>query len=172
MNMKLDLKPDNRKKLKQILELIITFTLAVIVYILAARYDVLESIVNFSTRHENLEIDELLVVSVFLVFVLTNYSLRQWRKTQISAKHLSKTNKELQKALSEIKHLKGIFPICASCKKIRDDKGFWQQVEVYITKHTEAHFSHGICPECTIKLYPELFEDEIRNNINQEESGE
>ncbi|MBM4341671.1 MAG: response regulator transcription factor [Deltaproteobacteria bacterium] len=63
---------------------------------------------------------------------------------------------ELQRALTEIKTLRGIVPICASCKKIRDDAGFWQQVEVYVRDHSEAEFSHGICPECMKKLYPEL----------------
>jgi hypothetical protein len=47
-------------------------------------------------------------------------------------------------------------PICSNCKKIRDDKGFWSQVEKYVSDHTEAEFSHGICPDCTIELYPEL----------------
>jgi hypothetical protein len=51
--------------------------------------------------------------------------------------------------------LTGFLPICASCKKIRDDKGYWEQVEVYIRDHSEAEFSHGICPECMKKLYPD-----------------
>jgi len=50
-------------------------------------------------------------------------------------------------------------PICASCKKIRDDKGYWQAVESYIDSHSEAKFSHGICPECIQKLYPEFSDD-------------
>jgi len=63
---------------------------------------------------------------------------------------------DLQKALSEAKTLKGILPICASCKKIRDDQGYWNQVESYVREHTEAEFTHGICPECREKLYPEF----------------
>ncbi len=62
---------------------------------------------------------------------------------------------ELQKAFDQIKTLRGIVPICASCKKIRDDQGFWNKVEVYISEHTEAEFSHGMCPECMAKMYPE-----------------
>lgn len=62
---------------------------------------------------------------------------------------------ELQKALAEIKTLHGIVPICASCKKIRDDEGAWHQIEAYISRHTDAQFSHGICKECMKKLYPE-----------------
>jgi PAS domain S-box-containing protein len=62
---------------------------------------------------------------------------------------------DLQQALSEIKTLRGIIPICASCKKIRDDKGLWNQVEQYIKQHTDSEFSHSICPECSEKLYPQ-----------------
>lgn len=66
---------------------------------------------------------------------------------------------ELEKAMAEIKTLSGFIPICASCKKIRDDKGYWQAVEVYIRDRTDAQFSHGICPDCARKLYPEYYHD-------------
>ena len=64
---------------------------------------------------------------------------------------------ELQEALAKVKLLSGFLPICCSCKKIRDDKGYWQQIESYIKHHSEAEFSHGICPDCSVKLYPELY---------------
>ncbi len=64
----------------------------------------------------------------------------------------------LQEALGQVKTLKGLLPICANCKKIRDDSGYWQQIEVYIHEHTEADFSHGICPDCKKKLYPEYYD--------------
>ncbi len=63
---------------------------------------------------------------------------------------------ELQDALTRIKTLKGLLPICASCKKIRDDQGYWQQIEAYISEHSGAEFSHGICPDCLQRFYPEL----------------
>ena len=66
---------------------------------------------------------------------------------------------ELQEALEKVKTLKGMVPICSHCKKIRDDKGFWNQLESYISRHSEAKFSHGICPECMTKFY-EDFDDE------------
>ena len=62
---------------------------------------------------------------------------------------------ELTGALGNIKTLKGLLPICSSCKKIRDDKGYWQKVESYISEHTEAEFTHGICPDCVRRVYPE-----------------
>jgi hypothetical protein len=64
--------------------------------------------------------------------------------------------KDLQQALSEVKTLRGFLPICASCKKVRDDAGYWQQIEKYIQERSQARFSHGICPECAERLYPEL----------------
>ncbi len=71
-----------------------------------------------------------------------------------------KTHLDLKKARDEIKRLKGIIPICCSCKKIRDDEGYWEQVETYIESHSDAEFTHGICPECTEKLYGDLLNDE------------
>lgn len=64
---------------------------------------------------------------------------------------------QLQTALGEVKTLKGFIPICASCKRVRDDVGYWEQIETYIRDRSEAEFSHGICPECMKKLYPEYF---------------
>lgn len=63
---------------------------------------------------------------------------------------------ELEK---EIRVLQGILPVCASCKRIRNDKGEYEQIEQYITDHSEASFTHGICPECARKLYPEFFQE-------------
>ena len=65
---------------------------------------------------------------------------------------------ELQNALEKIKTLNGLLPICAKCKKIRDDEGYWIQVEDYIRKHSKAQFSHGLCPDCAHELYPEVFD--------------
>lgn len=69
---------------------------------------------------------------------------------------------ELTEALANIKQLKGLIPICASCKKIRDDEGYWNEVEAYIGQHSEAEFSHGICPDCAQKLYPEIYANLVK----------
>lgn len=83
--------------------------------------------------------------------------LSEQNKT-IQKAHIEKDNLivELKEALSKVKTLSGLLPICASCKKIRDDRGYWNQIESYICDHSEAEFSHSICPECARKLYPEL----------------
>ncbi len=74
----------------------------------------------------------------------------------VTMDELNKKNKELELALSEVKTLQGLLPICSYCKQIRDDKGYWNQIETYIGKHSEAKFSHWICPDCARKLFPEL----------------
>lgn len=71
---------------------------------------------------------------------------------------------KLQSEKEKVKTLSGFLPICASCKKIRDDKGYWNQIESYIKEHSEAEFSHGICPECAAKLYGDLLKDELKED--------
>ncbi len=67
--------------------------------------------------------------------------------------------KDLKEAIENVKVLRGLLPICASCKKIRSDNGYWTQIEVYIREHSDAEFTHGICPECMKKLYPDIILD-------------
>jgi DNA-binding NtrC family response regulator len=69
---------------------------------------------------------------------------------------------QLEHSMREIRKLRGFLPICANCKKIRDDKGYWTQVEVYISEHSEAEFSHGICPDCAQKMYPKYYQKDDR----------
>jgi len=80
--------------------------------------------------------------------------IRERKRAQIEKDNLIV---ELKDALSEVKTLSGLLPICASCKKIRDDRGYWNQIESFIHDHSEAKFSHSICPECAKKLYPEIY---------------
>ncbi len=83
-----------------------------------------------------------------------------WKKAVEEKEQLIK---KLQKSLGSIKTLKGLIPICSYCKKIRDDKGFWSQLEEYIAEHSEADLSHGICPDCVKKYYPDLVDDILRD---------
>jgi preprotein translocase subunit YajC len=92
-----------------------------------------------------------LVICILLILIVV-FSLKMDR----AAKERENIIQELQAALAEVTTLRGIIPICASCKKVRDDKGYWNQIETYIRDHSEANFSHGICPECAKKLYPDF----------------
>jgi hypothetical protein len=92
------------------------------------------------------------------VFVLIALIVPLWIIIRDVSK-LERTTAELQKAMDNIKTLEGLLPICASCKNIRNDNGYWQKVEVYIREHSKAKFSHSICPECAHQLYPDLFNE-------------
>lgn len=90
-----------------------------------------------------------------LLFRAIQYAIQR-KKNEAERERLIR---ELQAALGEVKRLSGLLPICAACKSIRNDQGYWQQIERYMAEHAEVQFSHGICPECMRKLYPELYED-------------
>jgi hypothetical protein len=75
-------------------------------------------------------------------------------RVQERTAELETTNRELSRALSQVKQLNALLPICSYCKKIRDDKDYWQSVETYIGQRTGSQFSHGICPDCLVKHFP------------------
>jgi len=141
-------------------DVILIFVFSAMVYLFASSIDIFERIAAFAAQHEKWEVDEVISVSIFLVFALSVFAFRRWSETIDANKALSHQNGELKKALSEIKRLRGILPICAACKRIRDDAGYWHQVELYIGNHTEAEFTHSICPDCRQKLYPEFTDAE------------
>jgi two-component system sensor histidine kinase TtrS len=109
-------------------------------------------------------------LTVVLMAFTTMYVLRLNRTLTLSKQHLQEAREglecqvrerekliaELQAAFAKVKLLSGFLPICASCKKIRDDKGYWNQIETYISQHSEAEFSHGYCPDCAEKKFREL----------------
>jgi K+-sensing histidine kinase KdpD len=84
---------------------------------------------------------------------------------------ISRVFQQLQVALSEVKQLSGLLPICSSCKKIRDYEGYWNQIESYISAHSEATFTHGICPDCAKKLYPEYYREIFVEKAAEEKKG-
>jgi hypothetical protein len=81
-------------------------------------------------------------------------------------RHEQTLQERIQEALAEIKVLSGLLPICAACKNVRDDRGYWSRIEVYIREHSEADFTHGLCPACLRKLYPE-FADRVLNAVEE-----
>jgi hypothetical protein len=93
-------------------------------------------------------------------------------KEMEAAEEREKLVLELQEALSKVKQLSGLLPICASCKNIRDDQGYWNQIEEYIRNHSEADFSHGLCPPCIEKLYPDFVREKSSKNSGFQEPGD
>ncbi|WP_155317081.1 hypothetical protein [Desulfosarcina alkanivorans] len=93
----------------------------------------------------------LTLAGVFLSLMIAFFATYRVRKYE---KVLLDKNGRLRKALDEIKTLRGIIPICSHCNQIRDDEGIWKRIEEYVGAHSEARFSHGICPDCIRKYYP------------------
>lgn len=87
-------------------------------------------------------------------FVGTVHVARDISEPKARERERQELIEKLREAVARAKLLSGLLPICSSCKKIRDDQGYWNQLEAYISKHSEAQFTHGICPECTQELYP------------------
>ncbi len=96
----------------------------------------------------------------YILKPFNSYELFARVKTHLT---LQQTIRELKTALNEVKTLKGLLPICAKCKKVRDDEGYWQSVEKYISVRTEAKFTHSICPDCLKELYPEYYDKKYGN---------
>lgn len=105
------------------------------------------------------EVREPFIIAIYrslsvAVVAIIGGALIFFRITNPIIDELNATIAKLEKALKEVKTLRGIVPICSYCKKIRNDQGFWDKVEVYVRDHTEANFSHGVCPECLEKYFP------------------
>ena len=97
------------------------------------------------------------VVGYLLGYTLLAIGVWQWLPKIIE--YQKQMRADLDEAESEVKVLQGLLPICAACKKIRDDSGYWTQIEGYISERSEAEFSHGMCPDCIKELYPEEYQD-------------
>lgn len=97
-----------------------------------------------------------LFLSIIVILSIENKSIYKRKQAE---KEREKLIAELQDAAARIKTLSGLLPICSNCKNIRDDQGYWKQIESYIRDHSEAEFTHSMCPECAKKLYPEFFEE-------------
>lgn len=122
----------------------------------------IEPLLAISHRH----ITWVFLVHILLWFIGIGLFIQAAYRLQTSEHKRRQVEQEREKLISDlrdnlanIKTLHGLIPICASCKKIRDDKGYWHQVEVYVSEHSEADFSHSICEECARKLYPEIYKN-------------
>lgn len=155
-------------KTKAYKDLLLIGIVTAILLVTAIYFDVFDRFVFwYVTQKEPYEMEEIIPVFLVLPFALAFFSWRRWqdlvfemKKRKQTEEMLQEQRDNLQHALSEIRTLSGMLPICSSCKKIRDDKGYWHQVESYIQDHSEAEFSHSICPECAQKLYSEFIEKE------------
>lgn len=97
-----------------------------------------------------------LTLSIIDVCGLAIENARRHQRIKKTENKLRDEKKKLELALEKVKTLRGLLPICSYCKKIRDDSGYWQQIEHYIHEHSEVEFSHSMCKECAIKLFPDI----------------
>jgi hypothetical protein len=111
---------------------------------------------SLTYRYENLQLLEDLQKEKSLVTGLNDQLALDIERRKLTEIEKERLIGELQKAINEVKTLSGLIPICAQCKKVRDDSGYWNQIESYIHKHSNADFSHSICPDCAKNLYPEI----------------
>jgi len=127
--------------------------------------------IYYDVTEKKQSLERLLLISFVIVIILALSVLiisvmnvvkekRRLTERKRAEEEREKLIVELRNALAEVRTLSGLLPICSSCKKIRDDQGYWNQIEVYISSHSTATFSHSICPECAKKLYPEYFKGE------------
>lgn len=122
---------------------------------------------KYSISSDRMQIIDLLL-STYENAIQKNNELRKAHSYLVETHHLleqknielEKLNHTLQSALAEVKTLSGLLPICASCKKIRDDNGYWNQIEAYMSKKTDVQFTHGICPDCVKKFFPEAAKEQ------------
>ena len=120
---------------------------------LAIAFDAFERLYDFTARYEAWELDELFPIVIVLIVALAVYA---WRRAYEARGERELAQSEAKAALAEARTLAGLLPICAGCKRIRDEAGEWRGLEEYITARSQAEFSHGLCPSCLERLYGDM----------------
>ena len=155
-------------KSNQKYDLLTIGALAILAYVVSIQFDLQERLDGFCDLYEQYEADELMVVALVLIPASMLYFWRRWQE-------IRQANKRLGSALNEIKHLRGIIPICCACKKIRDDDGYWHEVETYFKNHLDTSFTHGICDDCIQQIYPDTYrklqKDKLSHSPNPDSKG-
>jgi hypothetical protein len=124
--------------------------------------------IEFSNSFIHLENEQPLLLAIFRDISRRKIAEEELR---LSAWRLAQNNEELRDALAKVKTLRGLLPICSGCKKVRDDKGYWNQIEVFIRDHSDANFSHGMCPECSRKYFPGFCDPDPANDQRPPSAG-
>lgn len=146
----------NTLRNRALVDALILVALCLPFYLLAREYDFLENIAAYTRAHEESELDELFSLAIFAAILLLIYSLRRVLDLVRYARHLREANQQLSQTLEEISRLRRLLPVCAGCKKVRNDEGYWQEVDAYLARYHLARITHGLCPDCMTKYYPEV----------------
>jgi hypothetical protein len=141
-------------------ELILIAVGSVVVFSISAWIDLFSTTIAWLYRHDTWQLDEMFTVMVFLAIAFAVYSRRRWRELTEEMQEREKAEESnrqliqrLEKALTEVRTLRGLLPLCAWCKKVRDDTGYWMELESYIQANSDAKVTHGICPDCARKAF-------------------
>jgi hypothetical protein len=130
-------------------DLLVLVVGAVVAFFVLARLEAFEAFAGWARRQESLQLDEVLTLAVLLAVGFGIFAQRRWR--DLERERVLRT-----KAETSARRLEGFLPICSGCKRIRESDGGWTPVEDYLSARIEADFTHGLCPECSKRLYPEL----------------
>lgn len=149
-----------RKKPKLFQDLVIMTILAILVFAFSATFDVFNAIIGWVYRHDTWQLDEFFSVSIFLVVAMGVYAWRRNRELteQIRRREEAEAEKahllpELETALADVHALKKLLPFCTSCRRVREDSGYWNQVEEYMVSHFSTKLDDGLCPDCARRFY-------------------
>lgn len=132
---------------------IMTGTLVTRFMVAVLAFPILYVYIRMQSRRSDVHIEERPVLSILREIAEIEEELTE---AQAEIKRRKEAEEALRKALSEVKTLRGMIPICAGCKNIRNDRGYWERIEVYIQAHSDAEFSHGLCPDCQKEYFPDL----------------
>jgi len=148
------------KKQHRLILIILTIITLITLYIIEYYYP--SVFVQYSSRTQRfydvvIAMPIALIIMGLTMYIVFNHYLSEREQKDKLLQETIKKEKKLEKALSEIKLLRGFLPICVKCKRIRDDHGYWNQIEDYISNHSQAEFTHSICPQCAKELYGEKY---------------
>jgi hypothetical protein len=141
-------------------DLVVMLVVSVALFIVSAFFDVFNKVISWMYTHDTWQLDELFTVAAYFAVAISIYAWRRHRelRDEIRYRQNAEAEKaelvpELERALADVSTLRTLLPICYSCKRIRDPKGHWDPVEVYIENHVAAKINNGLCPECARKMY-------------------
>lgn len=137
-------------------DLLIIAILSVLLFAVAASFDVFNAIIGWIYAHDTRQLDELFTVMMFWTLAFLVYTWRRKRELMSEIRRRETAELGRTQAQDEVKVLTRLLPVCAWCKKIRDDQGYWNQLEEYVGKQTGTKISHGICPECAEKMMADV----------------
>jgi hypothetical protein len=141
-------------------DLVVILVLSVLVFAVSAAFDVFDKVIGWVYAHDTWQLDELFTVGVYLAIAMAVYAWRRHQELLHSTTIRKQVEAEkarllpaLERARADVTDLKKLIPICSSCGKLRDDQGYWNQLEEYLETHLHAKTDAGLCPECARKLY-------------------